>query len=137
MALTFNGIAQGYITDRVAELLRGEGLHDVLLNLGEIRALPGRSWRIGIAGANQTIGLSDAAIAQSAGRGTAFTTDGRWHHLIDPKTGQSARGLTSVTITAPTATEADALSTALFVTPPADRAGLVRRFPGTQMWIET
>ena len=41
MALTLNGIAQGYIADRVVALLRAEGLSDVLVNTGELRALGG------------------------------------------------------------------------------------------------
>ena len=52
-AITLNGIAQGYITDRVAELLRQSGWRDVLINLGEIRTLPGRIWPVRIAGTNQ------------------------------------------------------------------------------------
>ena len=39
MAVTLNGIAQGYVTDRIAALLRREGLRNVLIDLGEIRAL--------------------------------------------------------------------------------------------------
>ena len=137
MALSFNGIAQGYITDRVADLFRAEGLNDILLNLGEIRALPGRDWDIGIAGSAETVALTDAAIAQSAGRGTPFTADGRWHHLLDPATGHSALGVKSVTVAAPTATEADALSTALYVTHHSKRTALAQRFPSISMWIET
>ncbi|WP_299623244.1 FAD:protein FMN transferase, partial [Pelagibius sp.] len=53
MALTFNGIAQGYIADRVATLLRARGLTDVLIDMGEIAALgrrpDGTAWRAGIA----------------------------------------------------------------------------------------
>lgn len=48
MAVTLNGIAQGYITDRVAEMLRGAGMGNVLVSLGETRALgphpEGRPW---------------------------------------------------------------------------------------------
>ena len=53
MAVTLNGIAQGYITDRVADLLRAEGLEKVMIDLGEIRTLgdhpEGRPWRVGLA----------------------------------------------------------------------------------------
>ncbi len=52
MAVTLNGIAQGYITDRVADLLRARGLRHVLVDLGEIRGLgrhpQGRAWIAGI-----------------------------------------------------------------------------------------
>ena len=47
MALTFNGIAQGFATDRVASVLRAQGFTDTLVNLGEFRAGAG-SWRVGI-----------------------------------------------------------------------------------------
>ena len=46
-ALTFNGIAQGYATDLVAEALGSMGLSDVLVNIGEYRAMGG-PWRLGI-----------------------------------------------------------------------------------------
>ena len=53
MALTLNGIAQGYVTDRIAALLRSQGLRDVLVDIGEVAALgrgaDGRAWRAGIA----------------------------------------------------------------------------------------
>ena len=60
MAVTLNGVAQGYITDRVADLLRGRGFDNVLVELGEIRALgppPGRTpWRAGIADPKESVG---------------------------------------------------------------------------------
>lgn len=136
MALTFNGIAQGYVTDRVADLLRGEGLADVLINLGEIRALPGRAWPIGVSGQTERIELRNGAIAQSAGRGTRFTADGLWHHLIDPGSGRSAQGTAALTVAAATATEADALSTALYVSNASQRAAIAARFPHIRFWIE-
>jgi thiamine biosynthesis lipoprotein len=128
MALTFNGIAQGYITDRAANLMRGQGLSHVLVNLGEFRALPGRPWHIRVDQANEPVFLRDGALAQSSGWGTVFTADGRWHHLIDPRTGRSGGGPSPVTIAAPEATVADALSTALYVTPPQARGDVLRRF---------
>ncbi len=130
MALTLNGIAQGYITDRVADLLREAGFADVLVDLGEFRALPGRRWTIGIEGEPENIDITDCALATSAAAGTRFTADGRWHHLIDPESGRSANGLRSVTVCAANACEADALATAFFIAGPTGFARLAGRFPG-------
>ena len=131
MAVTLNGIAQGYITDRVAALLRRAGMAQVLIDLGEIRALgghpAGRPWRVGVedpraAGRHlRRLALSDAALATSAGAGTAFDRQGRFHHLFDPRSGRSSAHHASVTVVAPSATTADALSTA-FSALPLDRA---------------
>jgi thiamine biosynthesis lipoprotein len=127
MAVTLNGIAQGYITDRVADLLRAGGLEHVLIDLGEIRALgphaDGRPWRIGLADLHdraascETIKLSEGAVASSSGQATRFEPSGRFHHLFDPVTGESAGRYLGVTVLAPRATEADALSTAFAVMP--------------------
>lgn len=133
MALTFNGIAQGYITDAVADLFRTEGLGDMLIALGESRALPGRAWAMAVDGREEPLRLSDGALAQSAGRGTPFTHDGRWHHLIDPSTGASANAFAAVTVRAPSATLADALSTALFTTPLTRQQRIAARFAGVQV----
>lgn len=136
MALTFNGIAQGYITDRVADIFRRQGLTDILVNLGEIRALPGRPWQVAVAGSSEKIELRDAAIAQSAGGGTRFTHDGRWHHLIDPRSGESASAVAAVTVRAQTATLADALSTALFVAPRQRHRQIASRFGGVRFDVQ-
>ena len=117
MALTLNGIAQGYITDRVADLLRAEGLERVLIDLGEIRALGdapgGRPWRVGLAGRGEALEVVDRAVATSAAGGTLFDAAGRHHHLLDPATGRPAAARRTVTVVAERATDADALSTAL------------------------
>jgi thiamine biosynthesis lipoprotein len=128
MAITLNGIAQGYITDRVADLLRADGIGHVLLDLGEHRALgdhpDGRAWVIGIKDPDdperisETVELVDRAVATSGGYGTRFGADPAHHHLFDPATGHSAGSHRSATVIAPRATLADALSTALFVMPP-------------------
>lgn len=122
MAVTLNGIAQGYITDRVAELLNANGFDNVLINLGEARGLghreDGSPWRVGIRepdGAgdlSRKIELRNSAVATSGGYGTRFSSDGKHHHLFDPKTGRSANLWASVSVIADDATRADALSTA-------------------------
>ena len=129
MALTLNGIAQGYIADKVTALLHQHGLRNTLVQLGETRALPGREWRIAVEGTGRYFSLHDGAVATSAGRGTRFTRDGRWHHLIDPLTGRSRNDFASVTVRAPTALQADAISTALGATGGDSAMRILRRFP--------
>lgn len=128
MALTPNGIAQGYVTDRIADLLRDEGFTDVLVDLGEARASgrhpDGSPWRAALAdpagGAPlRTVEVADGALATSAPSGFAFDAAGRFHHIFDPRTGQPADARASVSVLAPDATVADALSTA-FVQMPTD-----------------
>jgi thiamine biosynthesis lipoprotein len=130
MALTFNGIAQGYITDAVADLFRAEGLEHVLVQLGELRALPGHAWRVAIGGSRYEAELVDGALATSEPAGTPLSADGRWHHLIDPRTGHSGSGLTSVSVAAARACLADALSTGLAVSGEPAIASIATAFPG-------
>ena len=127
MAVTLNGIAQGYITDRVADLLRNEGLDSVLVSLGEFRAAgahpSGRPWAVGLSrpGGRQALfhqaQLTEEAIATSAGAGLNFDPSGRYHHILDPATGTGAMLHASVSVIAPRAIDADALSTALCLVP--------------------
>ncbi len=126
MAATLNGIAQGHVTDRVAETLRRHGFDHVLVNLGEFAALGDRAadepWRIGVGwpdreGLATVLGLSDRAVATSSPLATTFDTGGGDNHLFDPRTGRSARGWASVSVIAKTAVQADALSTAIAVAP--------------------
>ena len=126
-AITLNGIAQGYATDRVVERLRKAGLSATLVNMGEIRAIgarpEGTPWRVGLADperpgvVTETIDLVDRAVATSAGAGFRFDASGRFTHLFDPATGRSPSRYSTVSVMAPTATEADALSTAFSLMP--------------------
>lgn len=134
--LTFNGIAQGFITDRVADLLRQSGWRNVLIQLGETRALglhpDGRAWRIGLPDGKTTT-LKAGALATSSAAGTRFGSDIRHHHLFDPSSGRSAASHAAVTVAAPRATDADALSTAIFVLPAKAHAGVLAMVPGTSI----
>ena len=147
MAITLNGIAQGYITDRVAAMLQDAGMGDVLLDIGEVRALGrhpnGRPWHVGLRRAAEpetvarTVTLSDRAVATSAGIASPFDASGRHHHLFDPATGRPAPGAGQVSVVAPRATMADALSTALAVSPPAQAAAYAARFPEIEVLTDT
>lgn len=129
MAVTLNGVAQGYITDRIADLLREHGFENVLVELGEVRALGHRPdlglWQAGIADPNDpsailiSLPLRDRALATSGGYGTWFDPARRHHHLLDPATGRSANHHAAVAVTAAGAMVADALSTALTILPAA------------------
>jgi thiamine biosynthesis lipoprotein len=128
MGLTLNGIAPGYMTDRIVELLKNEGLEHALVDLGEIRVLGARSeresWRAGIRDpfdgqrVAMEVPLADQALATSGGYGFRFDRDGCFHHIFDPRSGGCPHGYASVSVLAPTATAADALSTACYLMPP-------------------
>lgn len=132
MALTLNGIAQGYIADRVAALLRGQGLERVLVNTGEFVALGGDPrggpWQVRLrAGAGllpDAVPLDGGALASSAVTGTTFDSAGAAGHILDPRTGRPGPAhWRLVSVTAPSAALADALSTACCL---MDRVGIDR-----------
>lgn len=122
MGLTLNGIAQGYITDRVVDIFRTGGIERSLVDMGESRTIgrrpDGSPWRIGIADADdpsrtgETLEVADGAVATSGSYGFRFDPQGRFSHLLDPRGRPSAQPHKSTTVITPSATEADALSTA-------------------------
>ena len=138
MALTLNGVAQGVIADRVADLLRAEGLRDVLVDTGEIAARgktpEGKDWPVSLTN-GQRLTLGDRALASSSPQGTVFDAAGLQGHILDPATGLPVQGrFDLVSISAGRAGLADALSTASCLM--TDRAGvtaLVGHFPGARV----
>ncbi|WP_114966873.1 FAD:protein FMN transferase [Alkalilacustris brevis] len=188
MALTLNGVAQGYVADRVAHLLEREGLRDILVNTGEFRALGGDprggAWRVtldarpgqarkgvwatdatakapqeragwlaagpmdgpeetggtamegGGAGADplHQVGLRDRALASSAPLGTVFDSAGQAGHILDPRDGMPAKPRWDlVTVTAPSAALADALSTTFCLMERPDIARCLGAFPSARL----
>lgn len=118
MGLTFNGIAQGFATDRVRRVLSSHGFDDVVVNIGEYAV--GRSpARIGIADLDGTVlsqlTLTDQAVATSNPDALRFS-DGT-AHILDPNSRLSAPSGLNLTVVADTATVADGLSTALALDP--------------------
>jgi thiamine biosynthesis lipoprotein len=76
--------------------------------------------------------LRDQALSTSGSSEQSFELGGRrYSHIIDPRSGQPVTGIVQVTVTAPTATDSDALSTAMFVLGPERAAELMRGVSGT------
>jgi FAD:protein FMN transferase len=142
MAITLNSLAQGYITDVIADMLRHEGFESAVVDLGEYRTLgrhpEGRPWRLGIrdgkapAALDRMVELENMALAVSGGYGTTFEPSGRFHHIFDPHTGASANNLVDVAVIGPNATTANGLSTSICVTGEALAPALLAAYPGTQ-----
>lgn len=136
MAITLNGIGQGYVADRVAALLAAEGLDNILIDTGEYRALGsqpnGSDWPLKTAASGREIPLAARALATSSPRGTCFDAAEQDGHILDPRTGAPvASPWTSITISAPSAALADALSTAAcFSADAGDMSNLLSGFAG-------
>ncbi|WP_300784733.1 FAD:protein FMN transferase [Enhydrobacter sp.] len=144
MGITLNGIAQGYVTDRVVDLLRSNGLQHVLADMGEIRALGtrphGDPWSVGLEDpvfpgqVAHRLFLVDKAVSTSGGYGFHFDAAGRFNHIFDPSTGGTSENFLSVSVVTKTATFADGLSTAFSVMPLA-RIREVAKTAGAKIFL--
>ncbi len=124
MAVSLNGIAQGYITDKITGLLKLKGIDSALVNIGEIRAIGNnehdKPWKIGLKDPKgrsdyfKEILLSDKAISTTGGYGLRLGKSGNKHHIFNPKSGKSEDRYLSLSVVADTAIKADALSTAFY-----------------------
>jgi thiamine biosynthesis lipoprotein len=142
IALTLNGVAQGYITDRVVEMLREAGLESSLVDMGEIRTLglrpDGNPWQVALRGPAGAVTLSDTtnkAVATSGAEAFQFDRDGRCNHLFNPATGHCADPARSLTVVATTAVAADALSTAFAIMNQKEIAAVLMRAPETRALV--
>ncbi|MBQ5939515.1 FAD:protein FMN transferase [Massilia sp. AB1] len=124
MCITLNGLAQGYAADLALRALRQHGVAHALLDTGEFAsagAAQDRPWALGVPDPRApgrlaaSFALDGRSVATSGDYEAAFTRDFVHHHIFDPATGSSPADLASVTVLAPTALEADGLSTAFMV----------------------
>ena len=131
-ALTLNGIAQGWAADRIADLLRAQGFTEALVDMGEIAALGESGWPARITGPDGTAlaetRLTNRALATSSPRGTLVNGQ---PHILGPQ-GQPPLWQT-VSVSAPRAAVADALSTAFCLMDRASIDAALARFPGTRI----
>jgi thiamine biosynthesis lipoprotein len=147
--LEFNlgSIGKGYALDRMAELLRQQGIERFLLHGGNSSVLAhnrgdgdkqnNHEWRIGLLHpqhAELRIGdicLRNRALGTSGSGTQFFISDGRrFGHILDPRCGWPAENTLSATVAAPTAAEADALATAFYVMGAAAAVEYCRRHNG-------
>lgn len=129
-ALTLNGVAQGYVTDCVAAVLRREGLAVGLIDAGEIAAI-GPDWPVRVEN-GPGLSLTDRALATSGSFGTVMDRAGRQGHILSPQ-GAPAYWR-RISVTAPVAALADALSTAGCLMPDAAALrALIAAFPGCRL----
>ena len=147
MSITLNGIAQGFAADRVMETLKQNGIANALVNAGEIASLGHKAerkpWVVGIQHPRREdayLGLArleGRCLSTSGDYATTFSNDKLFNHIFEPWSGHSPLSLSSVTVIAPTATLADALSTAIFVLGPEKGMQLARSFPATDLLLVT
>ena len=144
MAVTLNGIAQGYITDRIADMLRNEGLDHMLVDLGEIRTVGSRDgtapWRVGIENAARSglvaeVPLMGQALSTSGSYGFRFDPGGRFHHIFDPRSGACPQLYASVSVVAQRSAVADALATACNLVPLTAIPDLLRRAGASRAFV--
>jgi thiamine biosynthesis lipoprotein len=137
MAITLNGVAQGYITDRIVDILRDAGVTSSLVDMGEDRAIgakeDGSPWRIGLAASqdsgrpDQVLEIVNKAVATSSASGFHFDQAGRFGHILDPRKGDVPSLYKRITVVAEDAATADALSTAFTLMDEESIASMVKR----------
>lgn len=125
--INFGGIAKGYAVDKMADVLRENGIDKFLINAGGELIGEGYDWKIGIQHPrvrNELLGkivLDNRAVATSGDYEQFFKKGNkRYHHIINPVTGYPALGTEAVTIISEKDIDADAIATGVFVMGPKE-----------------
>jgi thiamine biosynthesis lipoprotein len=147
MRAHLGGVGKGFAVDRAATMLRSHGITDFLVQAGGDLYASGRRgdrpWRAAIRdprseGNFAAIDLHDTTLSTSGDYERFFLADGRrYHHILDPDTGEPAQGTRSVTIVAKRAVIADGLSTGVFVMGADAGMALIEKLPDVEGVIIT
>jgi len=151
VGLNLGSVGKGYALDRCAEVLVEGGIDSFLIHGGGSSVVASGSpvtldderteesrggWEVGIVHPLRPerrlakLRLANQALATSGSWAQSFVHEGhRYSHILDPRSGRPAEGILSATVIAPTATLADALSTALFVLGPDKALEFCRNRP--------
>jgi thiamine biosynthesis lipoprotein len=144
MVANLGGIGKGYAVDRARDILHAAGFHDFMIQFGGDMYVAGkqgdRPWRLGIQDPRgepnhifAAMDLSDSTFSTSGDYERFFIKDGRrYHHIIDPATGEPSLGCRSVTIITGSATIADGLSTGVFIMGPEAGMALIEKLPDVE-----
>jgi thiamine biosynthesis lipoprotein len=137
MGITLNSLTHGYAADRVAKILAERGVRQAFVDTGEMeslgRAANDRDWTAAVKHPRQPDAMLGTApvtgcMATAGDYAYTWSEDYSRHHILDPRTGYSPASLSSVTVIAPKAVVADALSTAVSVLGPHEGAKLLKHF---------
>jgi thiamine biosynthesis lipoprotein len=146
MGITLDGIAPGYIVDRVSALLAAKGITNHLINCsGDIRtsgtAAKGKPWTVAIQDPAkqkaypELVAMTTGAISTSGSYEVYYDRERMFHHIVTPQTGHSPRTAISVTVKAHSVMDADALATGLMVMPSTDGIRFVDSQPGCECFV--
>lgn len=144
MRVNLGGIGKGFAVDRAREIFRTHGLRDFMIQAGGDLYVSGkkgdRPWRLGIRDPRgpadkvfAAIDLSDSTFSTSGDYERFFMKDGRrYHHILDLRIGEPARGCRSVTLVTDRAVIADALAKGVFILGPSAGMALIERIDGVE-----
>jgi len=149
MQLDLCGIAKGYAVDRMADVLRQNGVPHALVALdGELRAVGGQAdgqpWAVAVESpetgrraVHSVVELQDLAVATSGDyRHYLQVGDARLAHTMDTRRGAPVRNeVASVTVLARQCVHADAWATALLVAGPGEGLALAQRMGLEALWM--
>lgn len=147
MKIGLGGIGQGYIADKIKELLISNGFHSGIVNVsGDVSAwgtMPdGKPWTVGIVNPMNknkifaTFPLMDSSVETSGSYEKYVVFDGkRYSHIIDPRTGYPATGIVSVSVFSKQTEISDALATSIFVMGKEVGLNLINQLKGIECII--
>jgi thiamine biosynthesis lipoprotein len=125
MRVTLDAVAKGFVVDQGIAALREAGIGRALVDAGgDLRAITGPNlnhfWNVGIVDPLHTdriaavVRLQNSALSTSGNYQVFFSADRRLFHIVNPHTGYSPNGYSSITVVADEVMEADAMSVAAF-----------------------
>jgi thiamine biosynthesis lipoprotein len=146
MRLDFGGIGKGYAADQGVRVLASLGIRSAMVDAGGDLALgdppPGqRGWKISIssgpsAANEEVITIANCGVATSGATYRYLEYKGKkYSHILNPKTGVGLLNSVRATVVAPSATQADALATAVSVSGLVKSRQIQKAFPRTKFWI--
>lgn len=146
MGITLDGIAKGFIVDRASELLTSRGIENHLIDAGgDIRTRGEKEdkkpWTVAIQDPLKqgkypdVVHMKDGAVATSGNYEVFFDREKLFHHIVNPRTGLSPHLASSVSVTARSAMEADALSTGVFVMGPEEGTKFINGVPSCECLV--
>lgn len=150
MRLDLGAIGKGFAVDRAMDVLAKAGITRAIVDMGgnlAVRWMGAQGWDSTVATISVrhpriegsflgSFRYGSGGVSTSGDYERYFIVDGkRYHHIMDPATGYPATGVVSVTVVAPTAADADAISTTVFVLGRTKGMEFIRRTPGVDGFI--